>query len=379
MINIGFTGDFCPRERAEKQFLNHAWKEGFDNVRPFFLRNDLNVVDLECPLTNSNLSLSKTGPLLKVLPETAEMLAYLNCKLVATANNHFKDYGWEGMQQTYKTLDKMGIAYFGSGANSQEAAQPYIAQFEDTKIAFINATDKEWSTTEDAKPGCNPLDAIGIYRAIQGVRQVADFIIIVAHGGHEHYNLPSPRIQELYRFFIDAGASAVIGHHTHIIGAYEVYKNSPIFYSLGNFCFDWDNMRNHHWNYGMMVRLEISKGFPIQFETHYIEQYNDLPLIKMVNTEKLNELKQMQQYLNQVVLNALELKALFESFADSKKSLMNTWIEPYRGRILASLHKKGLLPNLMSKKKKQLLTVLTQCDTHREVLLHAIDLSKQVK
>jgi hypothetical protein len=37
---------------------------------------------------------------------------------------------------------------------------------------------------------------------------------------------------------VDAGASAVIGHHTHTFQSSMNYKGAPIYFSLGNFCFD---------------------------------------------------------------------------------------------------------------------------------------------
>jgi poly-gamma-glutamate synthesis protein (capsule biosynthesis protein) len=37
---------------------------------------------------------------------------------------------------------------------------------------------------------------------------------------------------------IDAGADAIIGHHPHVVQGMEIYKQRPIFYSLGNFIFD---------------------------------------------------------------------------------------------------------------------------------------------
>ena len=43
-------------------------------------------------------------------------------------------------------------------------------------------------------------------------------------------NMPSARV--------DAGAKIVVGHHPHVIQEIEVYKDRPIFYSLGNFIFD---------------------------------------------------------------------------------------------------------------------------------------------
>lgn len=373
MINIGFTGDFCPWGRTEDRFLSGVWKDSFDEIKPFFDENQFNILDMECPLTKSQSKIIKTGPHLKALPETAEIIEYLNCKLVATANNHFKDFGWEGMQQTYSALKKFNIATVGSGSCWSEASKTVLENIEGIKVAFINAADREWSTTDDLNPGCNPLDAVLVYNSIQTAAKTADFVIVIAHGGHEHYNLPSPRIKKLYRFFIDAGASAVIGHHTHIIAAHETYKNAPIFYSLGNFCFDWPGKRNHHWNYGMLVRLKLEPGKPVVFETLYIEQYNKHPMIKPVDVSKEMELKEIQYHLNELIKDDHTLELKFKEYAKSLSPLINTWIEPYTGKLLPSLHKNGLLPGFMGFKKKQLLTVLIQCDTHRDVLLDAID------
>ena len=37
---------------------------------------------------------------------------------------------------------------------------------------------------------------------------------------------------------IDAGADIILGGHPHVTQSFEIYKNRPIFYSLGNFIFD---------------------------------------------------------------------------------------------------------------------------------------------
>ena len=41
---------------------------------------------------------------------------------------------------------------------------------------------------------------------------------------------------------IDAGADAVVGHGPHLTLGVEIYKGRPIFYSLGNFIFQNDNV-----------------------------------------------------------------------------------------------------------------------------------------
>ena len=133
--------------RIEENFKIHRWKPLFESVVPFFNQNDLNILDLECPLTTSTSRISKTGPHIKAHPDTAEILNYLNCAVVATANNHFKDYDWEGMKETYDSLKKQDIKWFGSGENLNEASRTFYWEKEDTKFAFINIAENEWTTT----------------------------------------------------------------------------------------------------------------------------------------------------------------------------------------------------------------------------------------
>lgn len=372
MIKIGFTGDFCPWLRVEKAFQNDNWQPLLDSARPFFLQNDLNVLDLECPLTTANTKISKTGPHIKAHPETAAMLNYLNCELVATANNHFKDYGWEGMKETYDSLQKHDIDWFGSGANFNEASKTFYWESDETKFALINVAENEWTTTNDENPGCHPIDLVNVYNQIQEANLKADFVIVIAHGGHEHYELPSPRMKKWYRFFVDSGADAVVGHHTHIVSGYEVYKEAPIFYSLGNFCFDWEGMQNKPWNHGMLVRLIIEKNKPIKFELDFVSQNNENPGVYLFSESEKQAMLLHLDNLNAIIGDDEKLDSAFANFASSWKPIMNTWIQPYK-KIMASLYKKGLLPSIITKKKKLLYTNLIRCESHRDILLHAIN------
>lgn len=376
MIKVGFTGDFCPWLRVESEFKANNWQQLFKDVKSFFEQNDLNVLDLECPLTTSNVKIDKTGPHIKANPETATILNYLNCKLVATANNHFKDYGWKGMQETYETLNKHSISWLGSGANFEEASKTFYWKKDEATIAFINVAENEWTTTHDSNPGCHPIDLANVFNQIQEAKKTADFVVVIAHGGHEHYELPSPRMKKWYRFFVDAGANAVIAHHTHIISGYEVYNEAPIFYSLGNFCFDWQGLRNMPWNKGMMVRLGFEKSKPITFEMEFVSQNNDTVGLSLLNeTEKIAMLKHLEK-LNTIIADDTLLENEFKKYAETWKPIMNTWIQPYKGKIMAGLYKRGLLPSIITKKKKLLYTNLIRCEAHRDILLQSINPTK---
>ena len=376
MIKIGFTGDFCPWLRVENEVKANNWHSLFKEVKSFFDQNDLNIIDLECPLTVANDGILKTGPHIKAHPETAVILNHLNCKLVATANNHFKDYGWKGMQETYETLTQNKISWFGSGANIKEASKTFYWKKDETTIAFINVTENEWTTTHDATPGCNPIDLATVFYKIREAKKNADFVVIIAHGGHEHYELPSPRMKKWYRFFVDAGANAVIAHHTHIISGYEIYNEAPIFYSLGNFCFDWNNLRNKPWNKGMMVCLSFEKNNPITFKIEFVSQNNDVPGLFMVKDAEKKTMLQHLEKLNTIIADDTILENEFKKYAQTWKPVMNTWIQPYKGKIMSSLYKRGLLPSIITKRKKLLYTNLIQCEAHRDILLQSINPNK---
>lgn len=373
MIQVGFTGDFCPWKRVEQTFQKGDWAYMFSEVLPFFQQNDLNILDLECPLTQSRSAIQKTGPHIKAHPDTAVLLKHLNCAVVATANNHFKDYGTSGMQDTYTALLHHEIAYLGSGANLDEASRTYYWSKDGVNLAFINVAENEWTTTHGDQPGCHPIDLVSVFRQIQKAKNQADFVVVIAHGGHEHYNLPSPRMKNWYRFFVEAGASAVIAHHTHIVSGYEVYQNAPIFYSLGNFCFDWDGMCDSAWNRGMMVRLKFEKGQSVGFEMTFTNHNNQMPGVYLCSESESQSMKHHLLELNKIILDDEKLEHAFNKYVASWKPIMNTWIQPYKGKYLPSLYKKGFLPSIISKDKKMLLTNLVRCEAHRDILIHSIN------
>ena len=90
-------------------------------------------------------------------------------------------------------------------------------------------------------------DMARVEKAIYEAQAQADYIIISVHS-HEQANLvretPADFLVEFSRRCIDAGAHAVIGHGPHLIRPVEIYKNRPIFYSLGDFVLHNESIRS---------------------------------------------------------------------------------------------------------------------------------------
>ncbi|HBN82888.1 MAG TPA: capsule biosynthesis protein [Clostridiales bacterium] len=68
----------------------------------------------------------------------------------------------------------------------------------------------------------------------------ADYVIVSIHshqikGANKDH--PADFLVAASKRCIDAGAHAVLGHGPHVLRGIEIYKNKPIFYSLGNFIF----------------------------------------------------------------------------------------------------------------------------------------------
>ena len=90
------------------------------------------------------------------------------------------------------------------------------------------------------RTACNPKDLNRMVKHINGALMNCDHAIVSLHchairGGDDY--LAEYYMQDYAHACIDAGASAVIGHGTHVMQGIEIYKGKPIFYSLANFIF----------------------------------------------------------------------------------------------------------------------------------------------
>ena len=257
MISILFTGDFCPINRVEDVILMGDFLALSNDFLPIIQSADLAITNLECPITDSQMIISKTGPALKASPRAAEFLNQAGFNLVTLANNHIMDFGLDGLHSTLKVLESNNISYVGAGNTLRDANRSFQTKIKGKSIAIINIAENEFSTTHGDYPGANPLSLVSNYHTINEAKSNNDFVIVIYHGGNEEYNLPSPRLKETLRFYVEAGASTVVAHHSHRYSGYEIYKDSPIFYGLGNFLFDYKDNTGIEWQHGIALLIKI--------------------------------------------------------------------------------------------------------------------------
>ncbi len=90
-----------------------------------------------------------------------------------------------------------------------------------------------------------PQDVQRITDAVAVARRNASVVLVSIHAHESHRNreVPAPFLQPFARACIDAGADAFFGAGPHLLRGIEMYKGKPICYSLGNFFFQYETVK----------------------------------------------------------------------------------------------------------------------------------------
>ncbi len=373
-MNIIIAGDFCPQNRVASIIDKKDYSLIFSNIKEIVEKSDYSLVNFECPvITGDATPISKCGRNLSCSSNGVDAIKWAGFRGVTLANNHFFDYGKEGVEQTISTLNSHNLDYVGGGVNINEASKVLYKKLAGHTLAIINCCEHEFSIATENTPGSNPLNPIQQYYKIQEARKNADYILVIVHGGHEHYQLPSPRMKELYRFFIDAGANAVVNHHQHCYSGYEIYNECPIFYGLGNFCFDSKGKVNTIWNDGFILSLTFSKNSTPKFEMFPYIQCSDNPSVTLLKNEKHEEFLKNIQHLSEIISDDKKLQNNHEKMMEKYIKNYELVLQPYNSRLTRGLYKRGLLPSFLEKNKINRIKDVIICESHFDRLLYAIN------
>jgi len=375
-IQICFVGDYCPSQGYTKDSAL-AGKDLIDwgNGRDYFKAANLVVVNLECPLTDHKEYLPKSGPHLSAHPGEAVLFSTKSEIAANLANNHILDVGEKGLLDTIKYCEKQGIKILGAGRNLDEASMPLILDYGDLSLGILAVAENEYSIAKTDRAGANPLDLVDNYHQIADLRKKVNFVLVLYHGGHEHYPLPSPRIKKTLRCFVDWGADAVLCHHSHTISGMEVYHNAPIFYGLGNFIFGSKRTRPAGWSNGILVNLQISKSGGIQHDVVPFTQSQGEKLVKIHEGEQKNTILSEFNKLSEIIASDDDLSQKWETFYNDKKKY---YLASFFGfnRLERFLYKRfSLWPfwKVSSRRLKAARSYI-HCEAHADVIVSALDL-----
>ncbi len=305
-ISICFAGDISLADDAvtTKQWENSG-RELSKCISPelLFLMNaaDIMCINNEFTFTTRGTPLSGKAYTFRANPERVSLLKEMGVDVALLANNHVYDYGKESLLDTLDTLEGASIGYFGAGRNIKEAMKPYYVEIDGITIAFVAASraEKNLKTPQatENEPGilrCYEPDLF--VEVIKEADANADIVLACVHWGTEYSTVLEEAQLTTGKLYLDAGADAIIGSHSHCLQGIEFYNGKPIIYSLGNF---WFNKRTLD---TMLLELRITgdRENP-QIETVVIpaRQENNCTTLLLELEEKV----EIYKYLESISIN----------------------------------------------------------------------------
>ena len=234
-IQMHFVGDLLCATDARTSYEN-CFNDVADSVDPsyflsevsfLFKNDDITIGDAENVYSNKDLPISEKGQTanpgieaywFKTKTKNARILSEGGIDYVSIDNNHIEDYGEQGVKDTKKALDKVGVDW---------GEQDKIVYYEKDgyTIGVIGIT----MYNENSVPA--------IKKHIKKASKESDYQIVYFHGGTEAIHTPEEWKKAACHKLIDAGADLVIGDHPHVLQPREFYKGKTIIYSMGNFVF----------------------------------------------------------------------------------------------------------------------------------------------
>lgn len=287
-MQVVFLGDIAFNHRYEEMRTSP-----FLNIDGDLSNSDFVVGNLEC-LARGNGVNEKKFPRLSTSAETIRtLLPYTHSGLVTLANNHCYDNLDEGYRNTCEVLDGLGVKHIGAG-NGNEMEPALMTSQDGVSLCLLNyiTEDTHPNKPEDSEIKQNIYKRERVLEDIAKYRNKADHVVLLFHwgGDNEGYMFPNQKQVNDARNFIDAGASLIVGGHSHTLQPYEIYKGKHIYYSLGNFCFDDThcegrvNVRQPKEKETMVLKVNFTKeGYTCE---HVFVQNDNLHLLYSESVEK---------------------------------------------------------------------------------------------
>ena len=372
-MKILVGGDLVPTESNFNQFISGDVNFLFGEKLCEILDNaEIRIFNLEVPLSDFANPISKSGPNLIAPSAVIKGIKKINPSCLGIANNHILDHGEQGFHSTVKILEDNKITFVGGGENIAEASKPIILEKDGIKIGIYACAETEFSIAAKTSCGANPFDVFESFDHVSDLKTKVDFVIVLYHGGREHYRYPSPGLQKRCRKFVRNGADLVVCQHSHCIGCKEEFLNGTIVYGQGNFIFD--DCDNEYWATSLLLNVDVKRDC---FLVDYI------PLKKCAERVCLANTSESQKLLEDFFRRSDEIKQedfIIKKYSEFSLEKVLNYLSGFCGkmrkflpyRVLNKILRRYLIKNNWSLKDLLFIQNSIRCEAHRELLLEGL-------
>jgi|GEM_PF-236305 len=304
-----------------------------EEIKDFLSSKDLTHISNEvsfydpCPASTGTMSLCADW-------RSLDSITAIGTDIVELSGNHNNNYGKNANLETIKKYHDLGMSTVGGGETEEKAAIPLrimdAKNLENTKDPESDSTENSetdstdsgstsdynyrtntkgtnftflafnYSTSSKANgelasgnnPGANGWDAALAKQQIAEAKSRGDIVIVDVQYS-ECYSYPDGYVempacdypisgqQTFFRNLIDLGADMVVGTQAHHPQTFELYKNKPIFYGLGNLFFDqkyWPGTERgliltHYFVDGKLVNTRVNPTvYHEEYQVHLMDE-----------------------------------------------------------------------------------------------------------
>lgn len=225
-VSLLFVGDIMLGRHVELLIEQEGIEYPFLHVTELLNSADITIANFEGSVPKVHVPTPSKNMTFSIQASYMETLRNVGIDILSLANNHSYDYGYTGYQNTLSVCAQYGLVCRGTAGELNDTS---IYTFEVGEYAvgiiFIH--------TLFTQPSHESLTTY-----MSALTETSDYQFAYIHWGDEYEHIHNTDQETLALLLIDLGADAVFGHHPHVIQDVAVYKDVPIFYSLGNFVFD---------------------------------------------------------------------------------------------------------------------------------------------
>lgn len=191
-------------------------------------------------------------------PRFARELRDLGFTVLNLANNHANQHGVDAFNDTRRLLEEAGIAVCGVRGTPPWCSKPVVQIVASQRVGWLGYCLHPRQYYPDRQPPFAEGTRDEILGDIRRLRAEVDSLCVSVHWGEEFVMTASDEEAALARAMVAAGATAVLGHHPHVVREARLEDSAVIALSLGNFVSDltWhDDVRE-----GVVLRCRLEGG-----------------------------------------------------------------------------------------------------------------------
>ncbi|MFI0900033.1 CapA family protein [Streptomyces sp. NPDC020983] len=201
---------------------------------------DFSMVNLETAITTRGTPQPKKYHF-RTTPAALGALQRSGVDAVTMANNHAVDYGPQGLADSLAAQRGSPIPVVGIGPDEAAAYRPYVTTVNGVRLAVVAASQVQDYTNQafragPGRPGiASALDRPALLAAVRDARRQADVVVVYLHWGTEGQSCPGPEQKSIAADLSQAGATAVVGTHAHVMLGSGMLGPTYVAYGFGNF------------------------------------------------------------------------------------------------------------------------------------------------